>query len=70
MIGFFTIMTMWSLVALNKTEYAFTLADIMQGMRFNLPPDLILVAIGAFGITGVAADETIYKILFLSLIHI
>jgi hypothetical protein len=31
----------------------------MQGMKFNLPPDLILVAIGAFGITGVAADETI-----------
>lgn len=59
MIGFFTIMTIWSLTALNKTEYAFTLADIMQGMKFNLPPDLILVAIGAFGITGVAADETI-----------
>ncbi len=28
-------------------------------MKFNLPPDLILVAIGAFGITGVAADEII-----------
>ena len=59
MIGFFTIMTIWSLAALNKTEYAFTLADLIQGMKFNLPPDLILVAIGAFGITGVAADEII-----------
>lgn len=59
MILFFTVMTLGSLVLLSKTPYAFSFSDVWHGMKFKLPPDLILVAIGAFGITGVAADETI-----------
>jgi hypothetical protein len=31
----------------------------MSGLRFELPPDLVFIAIGAFGITGVASDEII-----------
>ncbi|MEP7267985.1 MAG: Nramp family divalent metal transporter, partial [Saprospiraceae bacterium] len=59
MIGFFTIMTLVSLFLLSKTPYSFNLSDVIHGMRFHLSPELILIAIGAFGITGVAADETI-----------
>ncbi len=59
MIAFFTVMTLGSLILLSKTSYAFTASEVWYGLKFNLPPDLILVAIGAFGITGVAADETI-----------
>ncbi|MGB4902134.1 MAG: Nramp family divalent metal transporter [Saprospiraceae bacterium] len=59
MIACFTVLTLGSLYLLSKTPYAFTVSDVWNGMKFKLPPDLILVAIGAFGITGVAADETI-----------
>lgn len=59
MISFFTVMTLGSLYLLKDTPYAFTWMDVWDKLRFNLPPDYILVAIGAFGITGVAADETI-----------
>lgn len=59
MIGFFTLLTLGSLFLLKDTPYAFTWLEVWNKLRFNLPPDYILVAIGAFGITGVAADETI-----------
>ncbi len=59
MIVFFTVMTLGSLILLSNTPYAFTVSEVWNGMQFSLPPDLMLVAIGAFGITGVAADETI-----------
>lgn len=59
MIGFFTLLTLGSLYLLKDTSYAFTWREVWDNMKFNLPPEFILVAIGAFGITGVAADETI-----------
>ncbi|MDZ4709302.1 MAG: Nramp family divalent metal transporter [Saprospiraceae bacterium] len=59
LIGFFTLLTLGSLYLLKETPYAFTWIEVWEKLRFNLPPDYILVAIGAFGITGVAADETI-----------
>jgi len=59
MIGFFTLMTLGSLYLLKDTSYAFTWTEVWQGLKFNLPQEYILVAIGAFGITGVAADEII-----------
>ncbi len=58
MIGAFTIFTLGSLVALQSTDFAITGPDLVSGMIPSIPPEaLLLVAIGAFGITGVGGDE-------------
>lgn len=59
MIAAFTILTLTSLVSLRFTPFAFTLEEVLSGFAFKLSPELIMVAIGAFGITGVASDEII-----------
>jgi hypothetical protein len=33
------------------------MADLISGLQFDLPSELVFLAIGAFGITGVASDE-------------
>lgn len=55
----FTLFTLASVIAVNFSPYSFSLGDILSGLHFELPPHLIFVAIGAFGITGVASDEII-----------
>src|SRR5690606_1248553 len=55
----FTLFTIASLVALFYTPFAFTLDDVISGLTFGLPQEVIFVAIAAFGITGVASDEII-----------
>lgn len=55
----FTVFTLASVVAVSFSPFAFTFSDILSGLTFELPPKLIFVAIGAFGITGVASDEII-----------
>ena len=57
MIGLFTLFTLASLFMLQFTEYAISGADIASGLTFQLPSAVLLVAIGAFGITGVGGDE-------------
>ncbi len=59
MIGLFTVLTIVSVFALQSTEFAVSWAQISTGLSFQLPREtaLILVAIGAFGITGVGGDE-------------
>jgi manganese transport protein len=59
MVVAFTVITITSLVAVSFTSYSFTISDILSGLQFNLPSGLVLFAIGAFGITGVASDEII-----------
>ena len=59
MIGVFTILTMTSLYFVQYTEFAFSIGEIIDGFRLKLSNDIIAVAIGAFGITGVASDEII-----------
>jgi Mn2+/Fe2+ NRAMP family transporter len=59
MIGLFTMLTMTSLYFVQYTPYAFSFADVLDGFRFNLSSEVVGVAIGAFGITGVASDEII-----------
>jgi len=56
LIAMFTVMTITSVVALQFTEYRFSLGDLTN---FGIPSDrLTLIAvIGAFGITGVGGDE-------------
>jgi Mn2+/Fe2+ NRAMP family transporter len=57
MIAMFTILTFISLYAVKDTPFAFSFSDVLTGLRFNLSGEVIGVAIGAFGITGVASDE-------------
>jgi Mn2+/Fe2+ NRAMP family transporter len=59
MIAMFTILTLTALFSLRYTEFRFSLSDVLQGLQFNLNPEIVGVAIGAFGITGVASDEII-----------
>ncbi|TDQ18995.1 Mn2+/Fe2+ NRAMP family transporter [Algoriphagus boseongensis] len=55
----FTIFTIASLVGLFFTPFSFSIDEVLSGLSFNLPNEVIFVAIGAFGITGVASDEII-----------
>src|SRR5690606_11579560 len=56
MIGMFTAMTLISVIALTFTPYGYTFSEIASGLTFHLPPEVVAVAIGAFGITGVGSD--------------
>jgi manganese transport protein len=60
MMLFFTILTLASVYFLQFTQYSISWPEIQQGLTFSLPPDLVMVAIAAFGITGVAGDEIIH----------
>lgn len=60
MIGLFTILTFTSLYFLRFTEFEITGANIISGLTLQLPPEAIIIAIGAFGITGVGGDEIIH----------
>jgi Mn2+/Fe2+ NRAMP family transporter len=59
LIGVFTIATLAALVLLRYTEYSFSWNEIAEGLQFKFPPAIVAVAFGAFGITGVGADEII-----------
>lgn len=55
----FTLFTIASLIGLFFTPYRFSFEQVLSGLTFELPQQVIFVAIGAFGITGVASDEII-----------
>ncbi|MDG1278347.1 MAG: Nramp family divalent metal transporter [Algoriphagus sp.] len=55
----FTFFTLLSLVAVFFTPFQFFFEDVLKGLSFELPKEYLFVAIGAFGITGVASDEII-----------
>ncbi|MCY4673725.1 MAG: Nramp family divalent metal transporter [Bacteroidetes bacterium] len=57
MIGLFTLLTLASVVAVQFTDYRFSAIDLASGFLFELPPEMVLIVIGAFGITGVGGDE-------------
>lgn len=59
MIGGFTLFTLASLLALQTTDMAITGSELAQGMVPNIPTEatLLIIAVGAFGITGVGGDE-------------
>jgi manganese transport protein len=59
MIAMFTILTLTALFSLRYTEFSFSISQVFQDLQFNLSPAVVGVAIGAFGITGVASDEII-----------
>ena len=58
MIGLFTVFTLASLISLQSTDYAISSGELISGfVPGHLEAGLIVVAIGAFGITGVGGDE-------------
>ena len=59
LIAGFTIFTIAAVSVLKYTNYHFGWAEVWEGLQFKLPPHVVAVAFGAFGITGVASDEII-----------
>lgn len=59
MVVAFTCLTIVSLVAVNYTEFQITWDEFVTGLRFQLPAEVVIFAVGTFGITGVASDEII-----------
>lgn len=57
MIGLFTIFTIISVISLQWTPFAISGGNVSSGLTFALPAGFILVALGAFSITGVGGDE-------------
>ncbi len=59
MIGLFALFTIACVVGVQFTEFAFSSADIFEGLSLwnGIPVAYIGVAIAAFGITGVGGDE-------------
>ncbi len=60
MIGLFTLLTFASLFFLQYTPYALSWENVLTGLQFQLPANTIVIALGAFGITGVGGDEIMY----------
>jgi len=55
----FSLFTVFCVLVLQKTSYAVSVAEIGEGLSFNLPLAALGFALAAFGITGVSADEII-----------
>ncbi len=50
---------LYCVIAIQWTPYAYSFTELASGFTFHLPSNLVAVALGAFGITGVAAGETV-----------
>ena len=57
LIALFTILTIICVVAVQSTPYEITGGELISGFALKLPPHTVIIAIGAFGITGVGGDE-------------
>jgi manganese transport protein len=60
MILLFTAVILISLISLQETKYAISWEQLKTGLTFSLPVELVAIAFGAFGITGVGGDEIMY----------
>ena len=53
----FTILVLYCIFAVQRTEFAFELGDVMGGFSLQMPPGSLTLALTAFGITGLSAGE-------------
>jgi Mn2+/Fe2+ NRAMP family transporter len=62
MVAAFTATTIISVVSLQWTDYGISGADLLSGLRFQLPSEqaVLLSVVGAFGLTGVGGDEVMH----------
>lgn len=63
LVGMFTLVTVVNIFLLQSNpSWGFTLNDVLDGLRFQLPPDSdqgLTIALMAFGIIGVGANELV-----------
>ncbi len=59
MVALFTVLTLLAVGALEYTGYDISWGDIASGLTLHLDSGMLAVAVGAFGLTGVASDEII-----------
>jgi Mn2+/Fe2+ NRAMP family transporter len=59
LVALFTLATVLSVALLQSTPFAITPGQLLEGLRFRLPPSFN-TAFAAFGIIGVGASELIY----------
>jgi Mn2+/Fe2+ NRAMP family transporter len=65
LVALFTLLTVYTVISLQFTPYATSMADLVDGFRFTLPSDpdqrrqAVAAALTTFGITGVGASELI-----------
>jgi len=59
LIAGFSLFSILCVIILQGTSYAISWREISSGLQFELPAAMIGVALGAFGITGISADEII-----------
>ena len=57
MVALFSLLTLVSVGALQFTPLQISAKELLSGLTFQLPSGAVLVALGAFGITGVGGDE-------------
>ena len=55
----FTLFTVIAVFMLQLTPSAFSFNDVIEGVKFKLPPVAVGFAIAAFGLTGVGGDEIV-----------
>lgn len=55
----FVVFTIGIAILTQFTKYAYSWADIFNGLTFRMPPEAAFAAIGAFGITGIGGDEIV-----------
>ena len=60
MMLFFTVFTLASVYFLQFTTFSISWTEIREGLSFKFPPEMVVIAIAAFGITGVGGDEIMY----------
>lgn len=56
---FFTLMILFCVFAVQRTEFAFTFSDIINDFTFYMDYETFTMALGLFGITGMAAAEIV-----------
>jgi Mn2+/Fe2+ NRAMP family transporter len=59
LMGLFTVFTIMAVFFLKGTDYSITVTNILDGLKFNLPPETVGFVIAAFGLTGVGGDEIV-----------
>jgi manganese transport protein len=60
LIAAFTLLTLASVGFVQLTPYAMTWSDIIGGLELKLPPTAVVLALAAFGLTGVGGDEIMH----------
>lgn len=59
LIAAFSLFTIFCVIVMQTTPFRISLADLGEGLSFRMPAAIVGVALAAFGLTGVSADEII-----------